>query len=50
MKKERKSRDYYTISVELYKRFIDYVEKNNLNKSKLIEKKIKDYMKKIIQN
>lgn len=44
MKKERKNRDYFTLSKELYNEFIKHIEENNLNKSKLIENLIKEYM------
>lgn len=42
----RKSRDYYTLDSELYKKFIEYIEKNNWNKSKIIETLIKDFVNK----
>ncbi len=42
----KKERDYYTINKELYIKFIDHIEKYNINKSKFIEKLIKDYMDK----
>ena len=48
MKKERKVRDFYTLNPELYKRFSDHIENNNLNKSKLLETLIKEYMEKIM--
>ncbi len=44
MSKEKKSRDYYTIENDLYKKFIKHIETKNLNKSKLIETLIRDYM------
>lgn len=47
MKKERKVRDYYTLNKELYERFLKHIEDNNLNKSKLIETLIVEYMSKI---
>lgn len=49
MKKERKSRDFYTLNKELYDEFLKHIEENNLNKSKLIETLIEEYMKKVIK-
>ena len=46
MKKLRKVRDFYTLNPELYKTFLDIIEKNNLDKSKLIESFIKEYIEK----
>ena len=45
MKKERKSRDFYTLNKELYDEFLKHIEENNLNKSKLIETLIAEYLK-----
>jgi hypothetical protein len=42
--KVKKTRDYYTINEELYNMFIEHIESNNLNKSKLIESMIQEYM------
>lgn len=50
MKKERKSRDFYTLNKELYDEFLKHIEDNNLNKSKLIETLIENYMKTFNQN
>ena len=47
MKKIRKVRDFYTLDPELYKRFLEYIESNNLDKSKLLETLVKEYMDKI---
>ncbi len=47
MKKERRSRDFYTLDKELYNEFLKHIEDNNLNKSKLIETLIEEYMKKV---
>ena len=47
MKKERKSRDFYTLNKELLDRFLKHIEDNNLNKSKLIETLIDEYMEKV---
>jgi len=50
MKKERKSRDFYTLNKELYDEFLKHIEDKNLNKSKLIETLIEEYMKKVKEN
>jgi hypothetical protein len=50
MKKERKSRDFYTLNKELLDRFLKHIEDNNLNKSKLIETLIEEYMRKVKEN
>jgi len=47
MKKARKSRDFYTLNKELLDRFLKHIEENNLNKSKLIETLIEEYMEKV---
>jgi hypothetical protein len=47
MRKERKVRDYYTLNKELYEKFLKHIEDNNLNKSKLIETLIVEYMNKV---
>ena len=47
MKKNKKERDYYTINKELYEVFIEHINKENLNKSKLIESLIEGYLSKI---
>jgi hypothetical protein len=47
MKKERKSRDFYTLNKELLDEFLKHIEEKNLNKSKLIENLISEYMNKI---
>ena len=44
MKKRRKKRDYYTLDGELLDNFLEHIEKNNLNKSKLIQSLIEEYM------
>jgi len=44
MKKERKSRDFYTIDKKLYELFLKHIDQKKLNKSKLIEKLIEEYM------
>lgn len=50
MKKNRKSRDYYTLNKELLEEFLKHIDEKNLNKSKLIETLIQDYMNKINNN
>jgi len=45
MKKVRKVRDFYTLDPELYKKFIEHIDINNLDKSKLLETFIREYMK-----
>lgn len=47
MKKVRRVKDFYTLNPELYNEFIKHIEENNLNKSKLIETFIEEYMKKV---
>ena len=47
MKKVRRVKDFYTLNPELYDEFLKHIEDNNLNKSKLIETLIEDYMKKV---
>lgn len=47
MKKERKTRDFYTLNKELYNEFLKHIEDNNLNKSKLIENLIEEFLKKV---
>ena len=47
MRKERKCRDFYTIDKKIYDLFIKHVEDNNINKSKLIESLIENYIKNI---
>ena len=46
MNKKNKSKEkvYFSIDTDLYRNFIDHIDKNVLGKSKLIEKLIKDYM------
>lgn len=47
MKKVRKVRDFYTLDPELYNTFLIHIDEANLDKSKLIESLIKQYMEKI---
>jgi len=47
MKKERKVRDFYTLNKDLYNDFLKHIDNNNLNKSKIIEFLIEEYMKKV---
>lgn len=48
MKKVRRVKDFYTLSPDLYNEFLKHIDENNLNKSKLIETLIEEYMKKVI--
>ena len=48
--KKRRDKEYFTLSSEIREKFLKHTEENNLNKSKLIEKLIEDYMKKINQH
>lgn len=50
MTKVRRVKDFYTLNPELYKEFLKHIEENNLNKSKLIETLIENYMKTFNQN
>lgn len=45
--KVRRVKDFYTLNPDLYNEFLKHIEENNLNKSKLIETLIEDYMKKV---
>jgi hypothetical protein len=47
MKKIRRVRDFYTLDPELYNKFLKHIENKNLDKSKLIETLIKEYMEKL---
>lgn len=47
MEKIRKIRDFYTLDPELYKKFLEHISNKNLNKSKLIESLVREYMRKI---
>lgn len=42
----KKTSRTYSISDDIYKKFIDIIEKNNINKSKLIESWIKEFIEK----
>jgi len=41
----RRIKDFYTINPDLYSEFINHIEINNLNKSKIIEHLISEYIK-----
>lgn len=43
--KKRRDKEYFTLNPEVRKEFIKHIEENNLNKSKLIESLIEEYMK-----
>lgn len=45
--KNRRDKEYFTLSPEVRKEFLKHIEENNLNKSKLIETLIEEYMRKI---
>ena len=45
--KKRRDKEYFTLSPEVRKEFLKHIEENNLNKSKLIETLIGEYMKKV---
>jgi hypothetical protein len=47
MEKIRKVRDFYTLDPELYKKFLEHIEAKNLDKSKLLETLVKEYMEKL---
>jgi len=47
--KKRRDKEYFTLSPEVRKEFLKHIEENNLNKSKLIETLIEEYMKKILK-
>ena len=48
--KKRRDKEYFTLSPEVRKKFLKHIEDNNLNKSKLIETLIENYMKTFNQN
>jgi len=43
--KVRRVKDFYTLNPDLYKDFLKHIEEKNLNKSKLIETLIEEYLK-----
>jgi TRAP-type C4-dicarboxylate transport system substrate-binding protein len=45
--KKRRDKEYFTLSPEVREEFLKHIEENNLNKSKLIETLIEEYMKKV---
>lgn len=45
--KKRRDKEYFTLSPEVRKEFLKHIEENNLNKSKLIENLIEEYLKKV---
>jgi hypothetical protein len=49
MKKPRRTKDYYTIDPDLYKILLKHIDDNNINKSKLIESLIEDYISKFVK-
>ncbi len=44
--KKRREKEYFTIEKELRDNFIKYIDDNNINKSKLIENLIEEYLRK----
>lgn len=44
--KSRRDKEYFTLSPEIRKRFLKHIEDYNINKSKLIEKLIEEYLNK----
>ena len=45
--KKRRDKEYFTLSPEIRIEFLKHIDENNLNKSKLIETLIEEYMKKV---
>ena len=45
--KKRRDKEYFTLNTEIRIEFLKHIEENNLNKSKLIETLIEEYMKKV---
>ena len=40
-------RVYFTMNEELYRKFQEYIEKNTLNQSKLLEKLVSEFLDKV---
>jgi hypothetical protein len=45
--KKRRDKEYFTLSTDIREEFLKHIEDNNLNKSKLIETLIEEYMEKV---
>ena len=45
--KKRRDKEYFTLSPDIREDFLKHIDDNNLNKSKLIETIIVEYMKKV---
>ena len=45
--KKRRDKEYFTLNPDIRIEFLKHIEKNNLNKSKLIETLIEEYMEKV---
>jgi hypothetical protein len=45
--KKRRDKEYFTLSPDIREEFLKHIEDNNLNKSKLIETLIEEYMEKV---
>jgi len=48
--KVRRVKDFYTLNPDLYEEFLNHIVEKNLNKSKLIETLIVEYMKNFNKN
>ena len=45
--KTKRIKDYFTLDADVHKDFYEIIENNSLNKSKLLEKLIKEYINKM---
>lgn len=45
--KKRRDKEYFTLCPDIRIEFLKHIDENNLNKSKLIETLIEEYMKKV---
>ena len=45
--KNRRDKEYFTLSPEIRKEFLKHIENNSLNKSKLLETLIREYITKM---
>jgi hypothetical protein len=44
--KTRREKEYFTLSAEVRTEFLKHIDDNNINKSKLIENLIEEYLRK----
>ncbi len=44
--KTRREKEYFTLSTEVRTEFLKHIDDNNINKSKLIENLIEEYLRK----